>query len=153
MLTNRQSLIPVVMAGIIAVYALVIAVLVAGGIKPETSYTLFEFVTHFWAFRLFSGRFIDYRQWSYAFRSWPFSGTFRPSGRLCHWYCWRFGMVSCIVVPDNIDKKTGSSSVLAAITYLRWYGVDLDLRRGVRTLWVCWIYASILSSVLLTQLD
>lgn len=39
-----QSLIPVVMAGIIAVYSLVIAVLIAGDVKPPPKrYTLFEY--------------------------------------------------------------------------------------------------------------
>ena len=40
-----QSLIPVVMAGIIAVYSLVISVLIAGDVKPPPNrYSLFECV-------------------------------------------------------------------------------------------------------------
>ena len=40
-----QSLIPVVMAGIIAVYSLVISVLIVGDVKPPPyRYTLFEYV-------------------------------------------------------------------------------------------------------------
>lgn len=39
-----QSLIPVVMAGIIAVYSLVIAVLIAGSMDPSKSYSLFKCV-------------------------------------------------------------------------------------------------------------
>lgn len=41
-----QSLIPVVMSGIIAVYALVISVLVAGSIKPDVAYPLFNSFLH-----------------------------------------------------------------------------------------------------------
>ena len=40
-----QSLIPVVMAGIIAVYSLVISVLIVGDVKPPpNTYSLFEYV-------------------------------------------------------------------------------------------------------------
>ncbi|KAF2672998.1 vacuolar ATP synthase-like protein 16 kDa proteolipid subunit [Microthyrium microscopicum] len=41
-----KSLIPVVMSGIIAVYALVISVLVAGSIKPDETYPLFNAFLH-----------------------------------------------------------------------------------------------------------
>ncbi len=42
-----QSLIPVVMAGIIAVYSLVIAVLINGDLKvPPARYSLYEYVAH-----------------------------------------------------------------------------------------------------------
>jgi V-type H+-transporting ATPase proteolipid subunit len=43
-----QSLIPVVMSGIIAVYALVVAVLIAGNMRPppEMQYSLFNGVLH-----------------------------------------------------------------------------------------------------------
>lgn len=41
-----QSLIPVVMSGIIAVYALVIAVLIAGDMDPDKSYSLFTGFMH-----------------------------------------------------------------------------------------------------------
>ena len=45
MVRALQSLIPVVMAGIIAVYSLVISVLIAGDVKPPPyRYTLFECV-------------------------------------------------------------------------------------------------------------
>ena len=45
---NLQSLIPVVMSGIIAVYALVVAVLIAGNMKPppEVNYSLFNGFLH-----------------------------------------------------------------------------------------------------------
>lgn len=48
LLTVVQSLIPVVMAGIIAVYALVVSVLIAGNIRPppEKHYSLFEGFMH-----------------------------------------------------------------------------------------------------------
>lgn len=44
-LTFEQSLIPVVMSGIIAVYSLVIAVLIAGdmGPPPQQNYSLFKY--------------------------------------------------------------------------------------------------------------
>ncbi|KAL8699074.1 MAG: hypothetical protein Q9224_001574 [Gallowayella concinna] len=41
-----QSLIPVVMAGIIAVYSLVIAVLIAGAMEPSKKYSLFNGFLH-----------------------------------------------------------------------------------------------------------
>jgi V-type H+-transporting ATPase proteolipid subunit len=41
-----KSLIPVVMSGIIAVYALVISVLVSGSIKPDETYPLFNGFLH-----------------------------------------------------------------------------------------------------------
>ena len=45
-----QSLIPVVMAGIIAVYSLVIAVLIAGSLDPDKRYSLFKWVEKiYWA--------------------------------------------------------------------------------------------------------
>jgi ATP synthase proteolipid subunit len=37
-----QSLVPVVMAGIIAVYGLVIAVLIAGDMAPQANYSLYS---------------------------------------------------------------------------------------------------------------
>lgn len=42
----RQSLIPVVMSGIIAVYGLVISVLIAGDMSPEKNYSLFSGFMH-----------------------------------------------------------------------------------------------------------
>jgi len=41
-----KSLIAVIMSGIIAVYGLVIAVLIAGGLSPTKSYSLFSGVVH-----------------------------------------------------------------------------------------------------------
>ncbi|AMD21410.1 HER131Wp [Eremothecium sinecaudum] len=41
-----KSLIPVVMSGILAVYGLVVAVLVAGGLSPTADYTLFNGFLH-----------------------------------------------------------------------------------------------------------
>jgi V-type H+-transporting ATPase proteolipid subunit len=38
-----KSIIPVVMAGIIAIYGVVVAVLIAGAIGPAPSYTLFRY--------------------------------------------------------------------------------------------------------------
>ena len=40
-----KSIIPVVMAGIIAIYGVVVAVLIAGAIEPAPSYTLFRYRT------------------------------------------------------------------------------------------------------------
>ena len=47
-LMASQSLIPVVMSGIIAVYALVVAVLIAGNMKPpsQETYSLFAGCLH-----------------------------------------------------------------------------------------------------------
>ena len=38
-----KSIIPVVMAGIIAIYGVVVAVLIAGAIEPAPTYTLFRY--------------------------------------------------------------------------------------------------------------
>lgn len=38
-----KSIIPVVMAGIIAIYGLVVAVLIAGGLEEPATYTLYRF--------------------------------------------------------------------------------------------------------------
>ncbi|THH05509.1 hypothetical protein EW146_g9883 [Bondarzewia mesenterica] len=45
-LCNYQSLIPVVMSGIIAVYGLVVSVLIAGGLDPTQEYSLFAGFIH-----------------------------------------------------------------------------------------------------------
>lgn len=37
-----KSIIPVVMAGIIAIYGLVVAVLIAGALEPPKDYTLYK---------------------------------------------------------------------------------------------------------------
>lgn len=42
-----KSIIPVVMAGIIAIYGLVVAVLIAGVLAPPPNYSLFKYVTLF----------------------------------------------------------------------------------------------------------
>lgn len=39
-----KSIIPVVMAGIIAIYGLVVAVLICGGLEEPKTYTLFKYV-------------------------------------------------------------------------------------------------------------
>lgn len=41
-----KSIIPVVMAGIIAIYGLVVAVLIAGGLEEPKGYTLFKYVVY-----------------------------------------------------------------------------------------------------------
>ncbi len=42
-----KSLIPVIMSGILAVYGLVVAVLIAGNLNPENEYTLYTGCMHF----------------------------------------------------------------------------------------------------------
>ena len=39
-----KSIIPVIMAGIIAIYGLVVAILVSGSLKPVPEYTLYKYV-------------------------------------------------------------------------------------------------------------
>lgn len=41
-----KSLIPVIMSGILAVYGLVVAVLIAGNLSPDSDYTLFAGFMH-----------------------------------------------------------------------------------------------------------
>lgn len=42
-----KCIIPVVMAGIIAIYGLVVAVLIAGGLEVPSRYSLFKYVIQF----------------------------------------------------------------------------------------------------------
>lgn len=41
-----QSLIPVIMSGILAVYSLVVSVLIAEDMQPDASYSLYTYVEH-----------------------------------------------------------------------------------------------------------
>lgn len=41
-----KSIIPVIMAGIIAIYGLVVAILVSGAIGPTPGYTLYKYVVN-----------------------------------------------------------------------------------------------------------
>lgn len=41
-----KSIIPVVMAGIIAIYGLVVAVLIAGGLEDAKTYSLYKYVVY-----------------------------------------------------------------------------------------------------------
>lgn len=43
-----KSIIPVVMAGIIAIYGLVVAVLIAGSLEKPPKYTLYKYVSFVW---------------------------------------------------------------------------------------------------------
>lgn len=45
-----KSIIPVVMAGIIAIYGLVVAVLIAGVLDDSSKYPLYKWVAHFYDF-------------------------------------------------------------------------------------------------------
>src|SRR4051812_48373937 len=77
-----QSLIPVVMSGIIAVYSLVIAVLIAGDIKaPPDSYSLYAYGSP----QSTSSLFLIVLQWIHAPGMWSLRRIDRSSRWLCDW--------------------------------------------------------------------
>lgn len=85
-----QSLIPVVMAGIIAVYSLVIAVLIAGAMDPSKKYSLFKYVPRSW---LGWTNLMESIQWISTSCSGPLGRSDRPCGWLCNWYRRGCGML------------------------------------------------------------
>lgn len=57
-----KSIIPVVMAGIIAIYGLVVAVLIAGALEEPGKYTLYKWVAFFYEFSRFHCESCDHRK-------------------------------------------------------------------------------------------
>ncbi|ORY48811.1 V-type ATPase [Neocallimastix californiae] len=72
-----KSLIPVVMAGIVAVYGLVVSVLIAGQLEDKP-YSLFSGFVHF-----FSG---------------ITTGLTGVASGLCYWYCWLYVSMVLILI-------------------------------------------------------
>ncbi len=99
----QQSLIPVVMAGIIAVYSLVIAVLIAGAMEPDKKYSLFKCVGRVQT--VDEGYIDSVVQWLFTPRSWLVGRYDWTSGRLCDRYRWRLGMMSSARFTTLIDSK------------------------------------------------
>lgn len=106
-MTGWQSLIPVVMAGIIAVYSLVIAVLLADAIDPGKSYSLFKLVS-----RIGSTRRTVMLTFCFQCLSTSWSGPFSRSDRTRGWLRnrnrWRRGiLISEFVFGMRTDSKQG----------------------------------------------
>lgn len=82
-----QSLIPVVMSGIIAVYSLVIAVLIAGDMDPQgKKYSLMKYdIILAFIIRLHDkpGLTVDRSQWLLALSLWSFCRPDRSRSGLC----------------------------------------------------------------------
>ena len=112
-----QSLIPVVMSGILAVYALVISVLIAGTMKPpsEAHYTLFAGFLHMAA------------------------GLSVGLTGLAAGYA--IGIVGDMVCPKTAFNNIlltwlGRARVHATVEDIRWHGADSDFCGSPRTIWV-----------------
>jgi F0F1-type ATP synthase membrane subunit c/vacuolar-type H+-ATPase subunit K len=108
-----QSLIPVVMSGIIAVYALVIGVLIAGDMKaPPESYSLFSGFLH-----LGCGLSVGLAGLAAGYAIGIVGDTVRPTSR--H--------------PKKLPilmQSAGSSRVHATVSYLRRHGPYSHFRRS-----------------------
>ena len=83
-----KSIIPVVMAGIIAIYGLVVSVLIAGSLEePESGYTLYKYTRSTLSFLAFNNSFLN-TQRVHSFGSWIVSRICGTSSRLCDWNRW-----------------------------------------------------------------
>lgn len=96
------------MAGIIAVYSLVIAVLIAGAMDPEKKYSLFKCVGR--AGLHLEGYTDSAVQWVFTSRSRLVGGYDWTCRRLRDWHCWRLGTMSPV----------------------RFYALSADSKKGVR---------------------
>jgi hypothetical protein len=113
---SQQSLIPVVMSGILAVYSLVIAVLIANDIgQPGQNYSLYKYECPQHPAACANGS-----QWLYASCSWYVGWVHQPRGRMGDWDSWGYG----------------GSVLHEAIEDLCWHGFDIDFCRGSGSLWV-----------------
>lgn len=95
----EQSLIPVVMAGIIAVYSLVISVLIAGDLSPppKKNYSLYRYVRR-GILHIILDLTTRYPQRVHASGCWSFSWPQWACGRLCDWHCRRHGQLPLVHV-------------------------------------------------------
>lgn len=116
----RQSLIPVVMSGIIAVYALVIAVLIAGdmGPPPGQNYSLFSGFMH-----LACGLSVGLTGTAAGYAIGKVGDMVRLVSK---YHLWSAAL-----------KEVGCSFVHAAVEDLRRHGSDSHFRRSLGSLWVC----------------
>jgi hypothetical protein len=113
----QQSLIPVVMSGIIAVYALVIAVLIASDIGPPPgqNYSLFKYD--------YLGRIDSIAngfQWIHASCMRSIGRPDGTRGRLL----------------DRNSRRYGCKVLHAAVEDFRWNGSDPDFWGGLGIIWV-----------------
>ena len=109
------------MSGIIAVYALVVAVLIAGNMKPppERNYSLFQGCLHL-ACGLSVG--LTGLAAGYAIGTVGDTVGWNEDHRLGkNW---------------KTKSTTGGTSIHAAIADLRWYGAHIDLWRSAWAIWV-----------------
>lgn len=129
------------MAGIIAVYSLVIAVLIAGELDPGKAYSLFEYVYHIsrgLRWRVGGQRKkLKRTQGFHASWCWSFCGSNRSRGRLCDWDSRRRGeLPTGPVRTSRLTLLLGCSIVHVTVTHICRHGLDSHIWRGARTLWV-----------------
>ena len=138
-----QSLIPVVMSGIIAVYALVVAVLIAGNMKPppEKTYSLFEGCMH-----LACGLSVGLTGVAAGY----------AIGKVGDTVSRKLSDTECVVAGGLTMRSSGRASIHATVADIRWNGVDFDLWRGAGTLRVsryCVGKVGTKTMLTLTQID
>lgn len=119
-LTTPQSLIPIVMSGILAVYALVISVLIASDIKPppEKEYSLFAGFMHMGA-----GLSVGLSGLAAGYAIGIVGDAVRA--------------FETVTTRELLLTDTGRSRVHAPVEDLRWHGPDSHFRRSPGSLWVC----------------
>lgn len=119
-----QSLIPVVMAGIIAVYSLVIAVLIAGAMDPSKKYSLFKYVPTSWLRRTNLMESISGFLHLAAGLSVGLTGLAAgyAIGIVGDAVCFGFGFFTS----ESILTQQGRPGIHATVTDLCWHGVDID---------------------------
>ena len=101
------------MSGIIAVYGLVMAVLIAGSLNPLENYSLYKYV-------LFLSRLTLNVQWDNTFFIRDVCWVDGSRSRILHWNCRRS---RCTELPSSAKDLCGSSAYI-------------DFCRGIRIIWV-----------------
>lgn len=114
-----QSLIPVVMSGIIAVYALVVAVLIAGNMKPPPgqSYSLFNGCMH-----LACGLSVGFTGMAAGYAIGTVGDSVRGKGKSSQM--------------GRLTRWKGSTRVHATIADIRRHGSHSHLWRSFGAIWV-----------------
>lgn len=108
------------MSGIIAVYALVIAVLIANDLSPEKEYDLFSGFMH-----LSAGLSVGLSGVAAGYAIGVVGDMVRKSKAL---FVSATMLIQCLV---------GSKIIHAAVPGIRWHGTDSHLWRSAGSIWVC----------------
>lgn len=123
------------MSGIIAVYALVVAVLIAGNMKPPPqSYSLFQGFLH-----LACGLSVGMTGLAAGYAIGKVGDTVSPRKKEIG--IPGYGEIECFMEAwaDNVGILTGRASVYATEQDFRGHGVDSDFRGGAWTVWVSFL--------------